>query len=83
MKNTSISETHSSKVPTSDTDDMLPEYNFDYQQARPNRYAAQIEAGGMMVVLDPDIAQVFTTSDAVNDVLRALITSMPPIPQRS
>ena len=82
-KNTSISETHSSEAPTSDTDDMLPEYNFDYQQARPNRYAAQIEGGGMMVVLDPDIAQVFTTSDAVNDVLRALIASMPPIPQRS
>jgi hypothetical protein len=71
MKNTSISETHSSENPTSETEDMLSEYSFDYQQARPNRYAAQLEAGGIMVVLDPDIAQVFTTSEAVNEVLRA------------
>jgi hypothetical protein len=30
-----------------------------------------------MVVLDPDVAQVFATSAAVNAVLRALITTIP------
>jgi hypothetical protein len=30
-----------------------------------------------MVVLDPDVAHVFTTSAVVNTVLRALITTMP------
>lgn len=63
-----------------ETNEMLPEYDFDYQKARPNRYAAQIEAGGLLVVLDPDIAEVFKTSDAVNQALRALITAMPPMP---
>jgi hypothetical protein len=29
------------------------------------------------VVLDPDIAEVFTTPQSVNTVLRALITTMP------
>jgi hypothetical protein len=31
----------------------------------------------MVVVLDEDVAQVFTTPEAVNKVLRALIESMP------
>jgi hypothetical protein len=56
---------------------MLPEYDFDYRKARPNRFALLGEGGHLMVVLDPDVAQVFTTSAAVNAVLRALITTMP------
>lgn len=30
-----------------------------------------------MIVLDPDIAQVFTSPESVNAVLRALIATMP------
>ena len=56
---------------------MLPEYDFDYRKARPNRFALQGEGGHLMVVLDPDVARVFTTSATVNAVLRALITTMP------
>ena len=37
------------------TDDMLPEYNFDYQKARPNRFAEKIYKDRRVVVLDPDI----------------------------
>lgn len=58
-------------------DDMLAEYNFDYRKARPNRFAPQLEEGSRVVILDPDIAKVFTASESVNSVLRALITSMP------
>ena len=36
-----------------------------------------------MVVLDPDVAQVFITSAAANAVLRALITTMPNTAARS
>jgi hypothetical protein len=52
-------------------------YDFDYRKARPNRFASQLEEGGRDVILDPDIAEVFTASESVNSVLRALITSMP------
>ena len=69
-------------IPTSDAhsseeDEMLPEYDFDYRKARPNRFALRGEGGHLMVVLDPDVARVFTTSVTVNAVLRALITTMP------
>lgn len=69
-------------TPTSDThrkeeDEMLPEYDFDYRKARPNRFALRGEEGHLMVVLDPDVARVFTTSATVNAMLRALITTMP------
>ena len=58
--------------------DMLPEYDFDYSKARPNRFASRFdEKDSLVVILDPDIAKVFTTPDAVNTVLRALISTMP------
>ena len=66
-----------SKASDSETDDMLPEYNFDYHKARPNRFATRHEDQSLTVVLDPDVAEVFTTSAAVNAVLRALIATMP------
>jgi hypothetical protein len=58
-------------------EDMLPEYRFDYGKARPNRFAAQLKRGSRAVVLDPDVAAVFSTPDSVNAVLRALIETMP------
>ncbi len=39
-------------------DDMLPEYRFDYRQARPNRFTTDIVEGSLVVVLEPDIARV-------------------------
>jgi len=60
------------------TGDLRPEYDFDYGKARPNRFASQIQPGSRVVVLNPDIAEVFTTQEAVNNVLRALIATMPP-----
>jgi len=56
--------------------DMLPEYDFDYQKARPNRFAGQMTKDRIVVVLDPDIANVFVTAESVNTVLRTLITTM-------
>jgi hypothetical protein len=57
--------------------DMLPEYCFDYSKARPNRFAAGLQRGGRTVVLDPDVAAIFSTPESVNAVLRALIETMP------
>jgi hypothetical protein len=56
-------------------DEMRREYRLDYGKAKPNRFAGG--EGRAVVVLDPDIAEVFTTPESVNDVLRALITAMP------
>jgi hypothetical protein len=57
--------------------DMLPEYRFDYRKARPNRFAARLKPGSRAVLLDPDVAAVFSTPESVNSVLRALIETMP------
>ncbi len=57
--------------------DMLREYRFDYRKARPNRFASRLKRGSRAVVLDPDVAAVFSTPESVNAVLRALIETMP------
>ncbi len=64
--------------------DLLPEYNLDYHKAKPNRFAGNVDRNRVVVVLDPDIAEVFTTPESVNAVLRALIATMPsrPMPQQ-
>ena len=57
-------------------DDMLPEYDIDYSEARPNRFAARL-AQTRTVELEADVAAVFATQDAVNTALRALIQARP------
>lgn len=54
-------------------DEMLPEYRFDYQKAKPNRFATHSGKKMTVVVLDEDVAQVFTTPESVNKALKALI----------
>jgi hypothetical protein len=61
---------------------MRPEYRFDYGKARPNRFADP-EQSRRTVVLDEDIAEVFTTSEAVNRALRALLDVVPVTARRS
>ena len=53
-------------------DEMLPEYEFNYRYSRPNRFASQV----ITVTLDPDVAEVFTSSESVNNVLRAIISAI-------
>jgi hypothetical protein len=63
-------------------DDLLPEYDLDYSKGRPNRYAGKIDKSQVVVMLEPDIAEVFTTPESVNAVLRALIATMPATPAK-
>lgn len=65
------------KKPKRGTNGLRPEYRFDYSKARSNRFAARYKKGSRVIVLDPDIAQVFTTPETVNAVLRALLETMP------
>lgn len=71
MSKTPFEESHHS-------DELLTEYQFDYQKAKPNRFAT---LGGKQLlkvaVLDKNVAQVFTTPEAVNKAIRALMESMP------
>ena len=72
-----MKKTRSAKQSPGSENDMQPEYRFDYDKARPNRFAARIKRGNRAVVLDPDVAAVFSTPESVNAVLRALIETMP------
>ena len=58
-------------------DEIREEYHFDYGRAKPNRFAGQADEGRVVVVLDPDVSEVFRSPDSVNEVLRALIRAMP------
>ena len=57
--------------------DIREEYHFDYRRARPNRFAALMKGSTVAVVLDPDVASVFQTSEAVNSLLRSVILALP------
>ncbi len=78
MKTTSTPESQQGAA-----DDLRPEYSFDYHKARPNRFAGQVDKSQVVVMLDPDISEVFTTPESVNAVLRALIKTMPPTQVKS
>lgn len=57
--------------------EMRPEYHFDYRQARPNRFASRMGRHTVVVVLEPDVARVFSTSESVNELLRSVIAAFP------
>jgi hypothetical protein len=58
-------------------DEMRREYRFNYRKSRPNRFAPLMKGSTVAVVLDPDIAAVFQSSEAVNSLLRSVITALP------
>jgi len=56
------------------SDDVRPEYTFDYSKAvRGKYYRRLLTEGANVVVLDPDVAKAFRNSTAVNDALRSLL----------
>lgn len=58
--------------------DLQREYRFDYRKARSNRFAPLMKNKTVAVVLDPDVASVFHSSEAVNALLRSVISALPP-----
>ena len=57
--------------------EMRNEYDFDFSKSRPNRFAAQMSRDSIAVVLDPDVATVFKSSESVNALLRSVIAALP------
>jgi len=56
------------------SEDMRPEYDFDYSTAvRGKYYQRLLKEGANVVVLDPDVAKAFRSSAAVNEALRSLL----------
>ncbi len=70
MKKTSVTKPHKAA-------EMAKEYRFDYNKAKPNRFASRMKDGPLVAVIAPDVAKVFTTAEQVNNALRALISAMP------
>lgn len=55
-------------------DEMLPEYDFSKMQGGVRgKYVERYKTGTNVVLLDPDVAQAFPTSESVNEALRLLI----------
>ena len=51
--------------------DMLDEY--DFSKGVRGKYAKRYAEGTNVVILSPDVAQVFPDSDSVNEALRVLV----------
>ena len=57
------------------SDELLPEYHFDYSTAVRGKYFKRlVKEGANVVMLEPDVAKVFTNSASVNEALRSLLT---------
>ncbi len=59
---------------TDTSDDLRAEYDLDYTRSRPNRFASEMRGTVVAVALEPDVAAVFGTSEAVNRALRSVIS---------
>jgi hypothetical protein len=72
MKKTSVRK----KKPV-DQKTLRSEYRFDYSKSQPNRFAAKMSKGTVAVVLEPDVARIFRSSEVVNALLRSIIAALP------
>jgi hypothetical protein len=52
------------------------EYQFNYSKSKPNRFASKM-SDRVAVVLEPDVAAVFKSSEDVNTLLRSIISALP------
>lgn len=62
------------KISTQDKDTLRPEYDFTQLKSRGRgRYAKRYREGTNLVLLAPDVADVFPDDSAVNEALRTLM----------
>jgi hypothetical protein len=65
------------RKPSGTADNLRDEYRFDYSMAKPNRFASQVGRAHLVVTLDEDVSEVFTSPEQVNHALRSLLAAMP------
>ena len=73
----------SKAAPKPPRDEMRAECEFDYRRGKPNRFASAMAGDVVAVVLEPDVARVFDTSESVNRLLRSIIAAVPNRGQRT
>lgn len=62
------------KKPTEPTDDLRPEYDFDFSKAERGRYAQRLKTeGSNLVLIEPELATAFPDSVSVNAALRSVV----------
>lgn len=66
---------------TSSEDDLLPEHDFNYTKAKPNRFALP-QPQRTVAVFDEDLSKVFTPPESVTKALRAFIEAIPAKPDK-
>ena len=67
----------STRSKSSTSDEMRAEY--DFSKARSNRFAKHFRSpkpGGVLVLIEPDVAQVFDSSEKINQFLRAALSAV-------
>jgi len=72
-----MKKTLARKKKPGDEETLCSEYRFDYSKSQPNRFAAKMSKGAVAVVLEPDVAEIFRSSEVVNALLRSIIAAMP------
>ena len=50
---------------------------YDFSSGVRGKYAERYQKGSNVIVLDPDVAKVFSDRESVNEALRALAKIMP------
>jgi len=50
---------------------------YDFSDARPNKYAKKYAEGTNIVLIEPDLVKFFPDSESVNTALRALVSIFP------
>ena len=60
------------KRPDEDEDDTMRD-EYDFSRGVRGKHAALIAGGTNLVLLDPDVAEVFRDSASVNEALRVLV----------
>ena len=71
-----MKKSHDAEIPEEERDELAPEYRFDHSKAKPNRFAERMSRDAVVVVLDPDVAEVFSDSASVNSFLRSTIEAV-------
>ncbi|MDP1607551.1 MAG: hypothetical protein Q8L93_13095 [Rhodocyclaceae bacterium] len=58
---------------SNESDELRPEYDFDFSAAVRGKYYKQYQESSNVVVLDSDVAANFHNAEAVNAALRAML----------
>ncbi len=58
-------------------DDNFMREEYDFSDSLPNKYAKILKNDSDYVKIEPDVQEVFKTSEEVNNALRAIIQAIP------